>query len=323
MLRISAKTLLLALVWSVSCSMSWAQSGTARSCVGLPDASRCIDKVLAAAAAKGGGEILFPSGTYRFSRPIVMRNGLYLRGEGIDATRLLYTGAEVAINALGTDSNRILFRISDMTLNGSGARGSADGLWLGHNHRSNPALSRVKIEWFPRYGIYFKAEDWIVSFEHIEVSANGHIASNGAGLFKDVGVTDLNSIVFTDCIIEGNGSSSSAAGGVFLVSGSRGPTKGLTFRDCTIEGNFGTDQIYLSNVSGAVIDGLYLESDLTKGNALVGVEIYGGSGAISRSRFAVGGTDSRSTAIQLKSSGDMKVDNVVFSGEWGATLQLK
>ena len=316
--------LLASALWVSSASYALAQSYSAASCLGAgSNTSSCINSILTTAAAAAGGEVYFPKGTYTLTASLNMQNGVYLRGEGVDATRLDYSGSSVAINGVGTVSQRIIFRISDMTIEAAGAGASADGVWLGQNHRSNPILSRVKIQGFPEYGVYFKQDDWIVSFDHVEISTNGHVATNAAGIFKALAVTDLNAIVFQDSLIEGNGSSSSAAGGVFLMSNSGGPMKGIVFRDCTIEGNFGTDQFLVIYASDLVIDGGYFESDLSQGTALVTVEVDNSTGSINSSRFAVGSGTSQSVAIQLKSSPGMSVNFPVYSGAWGRTLQVQ
>jgi Pectate lyase superfamily protein len=309
-----------------------AQSQNAGSCLGQSATSTttCINNLISAVPAPGG-EVYFPAGTYPINGSLNMRNGVDLRGEGRYATTVLYSGSGgSAVNGLGSPSQRIIFTISDMTFDGTPATVSADGIILGDNQRSNPLLQRVRIVSFPRYGIHFAGENWDLSFDHTEISTNGMRVTNGSGVFKDVSfappsVPDLNAVSFNSCLIEGNGSSSSAAGGVFLQSTSSGPMKQIVFRDSVIEENVGSDQLFVAYASGLVLDGVYGESDEPH-DAQVLFEIDHSSGTVSGTRVAIGpatGSYPQSIGIKVTSSPNMVLDTVVYSGPWGANTVIQ
>lgn len=327
-------------------------------CRAFADASECIQGKIDLLSQGTGGTLYLPTGVYTFNATLNMKNFVYIKGDGVDATRLLYTGSIVAIDAVGVPADttpgnitpgiRIIFRIEDLTIDGSNVSPDntndpetrnwfkADGIWLGENHRSNPLLNRVKIKLFPRYGIYFKGNEWNVSFSDVELDQNGHdtvdsnfqitspryAAINSSGIYKDPSVMEMNGVNFYRSFIEGNGNYTSAAGGVHLQFG----TRGLIFRDCIVEGNFGTDQVYIHESSGLRIDGLYLEAYPYDevAHARVGVEITNSTGSMTASRFGCGTCDPNKhpcvgsclDALQVKSSPGMVAQSNVYTGPW-------
>jgi hypothetical protein len=71
--------------------------------------------------------------------------------------------------------------------------------------------------------------------------------------------------------VEGCGSASSAAGGIRLVTDNA--NRGLYFYSPCIEGNFGTAEIYISNMADCQFYNLYME--VVSAQALNAVELYG------------------------------------------------
>lgn len=214
------------------------------------DQSAAIQAATDAAYAAGAAEVYFPEATIRFDSQIVPRNGVRWIGAGKNATTLKYYGSGVAINATGTSGSRIITTIQDVTIDGSNySNVNAQCITLGWNMRSATILARVRIYNFPHYAIHFTDQNWNVDFVDVEVDTCGYGTSNSAGIYKDPGVDTgtWNAITFDRCIVEGCGRSDSTAGGINIQTTTA--NRGLYFTNCIVEGNFGADEIYITNMA--------------------------------------------------------------------------
>jgi len=201
-----------------------------------------------------------------------------------------------------------------MTLDGNDATGTAQGLVLGHNHRSMPLLDQVQITGFPGYGIMFDADNWNISFVDIEIDSCGTASgANKSGIYKNPAVTDMNNVTFNRCMIEGCGSDSSAAGGMNITSTALYTNRGWQFTDCIIEGNFGSDEAYFQHLRGVTFNGLHLERPAPAVTGQVaGVEFSDVTGIINGGSLA-GDGDKNDYAYQFKDGSLFSVSGVNFS----------
>jgi hypothetical protein len=223
------------------------------------------------ACETSGQTLWFPAGTYRCNSGLTKKSVNWC-GAGKYKSKLAYRGNSTFINATGTSPNRRLFTISDMELNGTNAGAAAVGITIGWNQRSTP-LVRAHIFNFGHYGIHFNDENWIVDFYDVEVDSCGKQTTNSSGIYKP-GTIDAgtwNAISFYNLTVEGCGSASSAAGGIRLVTDSA--NRGLYFYSPCVEGNFGSTEIYISNMADCQFHNLYME--VVSAQALNAVELYG------------------------------------------------
>jgi hypothetical protein len=223
------------------------------------------------ACATSGQALWFPAGTYRCNSGITKKSVNWF-GAGKYKTKLAYYGNSTFINATGTSPDRRLFTISDMELNGTNAGTSAKGITLGWNQRSTP-LVRVHIFNFGHYGIHFNDQNWIVDFYDVEVDTCGRSTSNSSGVFKDtlIDASTWNAISFYNLTVEACGTASSAAGGINLQT--TNANRGLYFYSACVEGNFGTTEIYITNMADCQFVNLYME--VVSAQATNAVELSG------------------------------------------------
>jgi len=224
------------------------------------DNSAAITKTMNAVSTSGGGAISIPGGTFKFATTLVMQNGVDIQGTG-KRSILQYTGTTLAINAQGTSVARKIFQVRNCGIMMANTSNTAVGVKLAWNMRSQPIFDNVELYNFGGYGIQFTGDNWILQFQDLELHDCGRTVNNGAGIYKDPGVTSMLAVYFTNCILEANGSTSSTAGAINLQTTGPYSARGIYFRDCMIEGNFGTDECYVSGVDNLVVDGCYMEID--------------------------------------------------------------
>jgi hypothetical protein len=226
------------------------------------------------ACAASGQALWFPAGTYRCNTGITKKSVNWF-GAGKYKSKLAYYGNSTFINATGTSPDRRLFTISDMELNGTNAGAAAVGITLGWNQRSTP-LVRVHIFNFGHYGIHFNDENWIVDFYDVEVDTCGRSTNNSAGIYKTEAIDagTWNAISFYNLIVEACGTASSAAGGINLPTANA--NRGLYFYSPCVEGNFGTAEIYVTNMGDCHFVNLYME--VVSAQATNAVELSGVQG---------------------------------------------
>jgi hypothetical protein len=237
---------------------------------GVTDDTAAIQAAETACLASGQS-LYFPAGTYKCLTGLT-KKAVYWQGDGKYKSVLSFYGSGTFINATGTSPARVICTISDMGFNGTNAAADAVGFTFGWNQRSTP-LVRVHIAQFGHYGIHFNDENWIVDFYDVEVDSCGGQTVNSSGVFKD-GTVDAgtwNAISFYNLTVEGCGSASSAAGGIRLVTDNA--NRGLYFYSPCVEGNFGSAEIFISNMADCQFNNLYME--VISAQALNAVELYG------------------------------------------------
>jgi hypothetical protein len=119
----------------------------------------------------------------------------------------------------------------------------------------------------------------------VEIHDCGRNGVNKSGIFKDPAVQEFLDITFDRLLLEACGSSSSAAGGIFMGTTLPYTMKGIVIRDSCIEGNFGTEDVYLYNCDHLVLDGNYVEIAVS-GSARSAIELQGCNATVSNNRIA-------------------------------------
>tara|TARA_R110000822_G_scaffold241222_2_gene370538 strand:- start:1773 stop:3386 length:1614 start_codon:yes stop_codon:yes gene_type:complete len=260
--------------------------------------------------AVSGQSIFFPASNYKCLTGIIKKAVNWI-GEGKYDSKLSYYGNSTFINATGSTSDRRLFTISDMEINGTNGGDAAVGITLGWNMRSTP-LIRVHIFSFGHYGIHFNDQNWIVDFYDVEVNLCGGSTTNSSGIYKDASVDagTWNAISFYNLTVEACGSATSAAGAMNLATTSA--NRGLYFYSPCIEGNFGSTEIYISNMADCQFDNLYME--IVSAQCLGAVELYGVTGSL-RGGYITGDNIAVNTiGIKVRASGAYVLPNIQIDG---------
>lgn len=258
--------------------------------------------------ASTGQSIYFPAGTYKCSTGITKKSVNWF-GDGKYTSKLAYYGSSTFINATGTSPNRKLFTISDMELNGTNAGAAAIGITFGWNQRSTP-LQRVHIYNFGHYGIHFNDENWIVDFYDVEIETCGGQTTNSSGIYKTstIDAGTWNAISFYNLTVEGCGSSSSAAGGVRILTDNA--NRGLYFYSPCIEGNFGTTEIQISNMADCQFHNLYME--VVSAQATNAVELYGVTGGFTGGYVTGDNIVANLVGVKIRPSGAYVLNAIEF-----------
>lgn len=244
------------------------------------------------AAVTSGNSIYFPAGTYRCNSGITKKS-VNWTGDGQYASRLLYYGNSVFLDAVGTSPSRRQFTISHIGFDGSNGGTDAECINLGWNQRSTP-LDNVRIYGFGKYGIHFSDQNWILNFFSVIVDQCGRTNANGAGIYKDASVdlSTWNDISFFGMNVESCGNTTSTAGGINLPTTTA--NRGLKFYGLDVEGCRGTQEIFISNMSDVQID-VYQETT----DSLIACHLSGVRGKISG--FQAG--SSATTALKVSAGG--------------------
>ena len=271
--------------------------------------------------AAGGGLLLAPACRLEYDGTLDAPGGpngagsVGFRGAGIKATHLYYYGSGVALDLCGADGNdRVICTWEGFHLNGDNAGAAAVAVKLGWNMRAMPLLRGVWLERFGHYGLHFANQQWNLSFEDVEIDQCGRLTSNSSGIYKDpsIDVGTFNGLTFRNVQVEGCGGSGSAAGGINMPTTTA--NRGLYFDNCIVEGNFGTDEIFISNTSDLQFSNLYIERLNIAGHA-VAVELSGCSGGI-RGGFITAEGASNQAAVQLKSGSSFDIAGADFGANW-------
>ena len=271
------------------------------------------DDTAAIAAAEtaclaSGQSLYFPAGTYKCLTGLT-KKAVNWHGDGKYKSVLSFYGSGTFINATGTSPSRVICTISDMGFNGANANANAVGFTFGWNQRSTP-LVRVHIANFGHYGIHFNDENWIVDFYDVEVDSCGKLTSNSSGVFKN-GTVDAgtwNAISFYNLTVEGCGSASSAAGGIRLVTDNA--NRGLYFYSPCVEGNFGTTEIYISNMADCQFHNLYME--VVSAQATNAVELYGVTGGFTGGYVTGDNIVSNLVGVKIRAGGAFVSNQIEF-----------
>jgi hypothetical protein len=277
------------------------------------DQTSAINSAVAAASQAGTHEVQLPDGVIRFDGQITLKNNVRLVGRGKNATTLKYFGTSIAINAVGTSASRLLSPIEDLTLDGSSAANTgAQGISVGWNQRADAILQRVRIYKFPHYGIHIADQNWNLSFVGVEVDTCGYATPNSCGIFKDAGIDGgvFNAIVFERCIVEACGMADSTAGGINMQTTTS--NRGIYFNNCVVEGNFGSRQIYITNIADLQFKNLYMEGDAAATGQTAFIELSGCKGGW-HGGFLTGSSGPAAIGLQVKANSEFSIDAVIFS----------
>lgn len=281
------------------------------------DGTLGLDGVTRLAQAK----VYFPPGRYKVTG--LTYRGAPWFGAGMGVTFLdLYASSGPCIDAQGATGARRLLRISDMSLNGSNATGTAYGLRIGYNQRSMKALENVRIDAFPGQAIHFDDLTWIMSFDNVYCRSNSNgIGSVGSAITIDTGLASgtLLAITWNNLVLEDNGyASSGLGGGIELASAA---CFNWTFFGGTWESNYGNAEARFVGVNGAHVDGLYLESFVARvANGLV----FAGAcfGSVRKSHLA-GETTQTGAAVLVSGTANVRVEHNDSNIKWTWDLKVE
>jgi hypothetical protein len=212
-----------------------------------------------------GGTVLFPAGAYRVADAVrVVRNNVYLIGEGIDATTLigdLALYAVVRFGNLATDERPINCSIEQMSIDrqeGAIPIGAMGILWEHFNY-GYERFTRVNRQYYGRkitgpfpacsigYSLYepyssnmTRAHMCIGSVAGVKVFG-GHFGRNGGEAFDCAGIIEIgevaNDLTFVGCTFVPTGPATNPGNkpGVVLINGMTNPTGVYYFFDCNTE----------------------------------------------------------------------------------------
>jgi len=212
-----------------------------------------------------GGAVLFPAGAYRVADAVrVVRNNVFLIGEGMDATTLigdLALYAVVRFGNLATDERPINCSIEQMSIDrqeGAIPVGAMGILWE-HFNLGYERFTRVNRHYYGRkitgpypsasfaYSLYepqssnmTRAHMCIGSVAGVKVFG-GVFGRNGGEAFDCAGVIEIgevaNDLTFVGCtfIPQGPATTSGNKPGVILINGMTNPTGVYYFFDCNTE----------------------------------------------------------------------------------------
>lgn len=284
-----------------------------------------IQDAIDAVSDAGGGEVLIDAARIEFDGTIYAKTYVNVRGLGMYGTVLAcYTANDtdaIALDLKGSGvgvqpDDRIITSWQGFTLDMDEAGDEVHGIRVGHNYRSMPLLREVRINRAGGHGIWFDANNWIISLECVEVNQCGH--NDGAGMFATPSITDMNDITFRQVNVEGCGGSGSSAGGVdFRFSG--GTNRGWVFDSFDAEGSLGTNECLFSNMKGIAFTGLYVEREayayLTNGIELDDCDgaIVGGSMSCA---VGAGPTSTPEIGLRFKGACNFALTGMQFAA-WG------
>ena len=279
----------------------------------LADADACGGALgLDGVTVKAESEVYIPPGRYRHNTDLLYR-GAPWRGAGINETFLEYRGSSAgSINAVGTNGARKVLRLSDMTLDGSFATGTAYGLRLGYNMRSPLGLERVRIQWFPLHGMYFAGPCWIMSFAGVQLMYN-----KGMAIGKDVAVADLNAFNWFDLVAEGNGLVGSGVGGVCDLDAA---CKNWSFHGGCWEENKGIAEARFTDANVNLF-GTYVECDVA--GPVDGLVFAGASTASIHGVNIATGAGKTGKAIKVAGTSKVVIDRPWIGGSWPVSLSVE
>ncbi len=109
----------------------------------LASTSPPFDLQAAINACPAGGSVAIPAGTYTFTSQVALKDGVSLRGAGIDKT-VLYMPAQVEYTNLLRGDNVSNLSISDLTLASSAAADKVFAMRI--SNYSNVTIERVKVK---------------------------------------------------------------------------------------------------------------------------------------------------------------------------------
>ena len=253
------------------------------------DNSLPLQYAIDAVFAKGGGQVIIPSGTFLFRNSLIMRTGVDIVGMGQASSLLHYIGNGVAIDGVGSAEKRKLFQLRDICILGTKAGNSAIAVKLAWNQRSSPLLERVRISDFGHYAIYFAGTNWLVSFRDINIHDCGKRANGSSAISRARDTSDIQSLAdikFSGLIIENCGSATSTAGGVNFPASTNNPTQGFWIEAATIEGNSGSNECAFENADLVSIAQSYFEIAISDGVSRSAINLVDSNLSLTNCRMA-------------------------------------
>jgi Pectate lyase superfamily protein len=252
-------------------------------CFGLSprsaDNSDALQAAIAMCAGSDGGQVLIPRGTFRFRKTVLIKAEVELIGSGKAGTTLLFADTGIALDAKGTQNNRIPFRVCDLTLAAMKPDNNTQAVRLAWNQRSTPLLERVRISGFGHYAINFAGSNWIVTFRDVEIHDCAKIVPGSSAIWRDPDpktVEGLADIKFFGLVIESCGNAKSKAGAIHFAATTPGSTQGLWLYGATIENNAGSFECAFQNVDHLSIDQSYFEITFQPGQPRSAIDMSGG-----------------------------------------------
>lgn len=208
--------------------------------------------------------VYFPPGNYKVTA-LTFRGAPWI-GAGPNVTFIQhYASSGACIDAVGTNAARRLLSISDLTISGIHATGTAYGLRLGYNQRSFDALHNVRIQSFPGSAIYIAEPTWSMSFYDVYCAFNGNgVGSAGTAISHDPALPEGTLLAFDwfNLQLENNGVvGSGKGGGIELTSNA---IYSWHFYGGVWEGNYGAAEARFANCVEIHLDGVYLEGEAAK-----------------------------------------------------------
>jgi hypothetical protein len=256
----------------------------------------------------------FPAGKYRVTN--LTYRGAPWQGDGISNTFIYCYGSAVScINAVGSASARKLLSVSDMCLDGSNSTTGSLGISIGWNQRSQGALSRVRIQYFPGPAIFFAEQTWMMSFYDVYCAYNANgIGSIGSAIVVSnaLGAGSVLALNWYTLHLENNGFVGSGLGGGMEIG--TGAAINWAFYGGTWEGNYGDAEVRFTDALEMHINGMYLEAEVAK--VANGIVFAGASyGSVTNSRIA-GEITQTGSAIKVMNTSSVHVCNCYSNIKW-------
>jgi hypothetical protein len=217
-------------------------------------------------------------------------------------------------------NDRRLMSWSGFTLDCGSAGDAVSGIRMGRNYRSLSLVQDIRIQAAGHYGLWHDADNWIIGITRVELDQCGKRTVNSCGYYATPGIASLNDIEHNRFIVEGCGRSDSTAGGILLTN-TTGVWRGWIFNACDVEGNFGTDELYCTNIDAMTFTGQYLERTNIVGR-LAGFEFSNCSGVFDGGLFAAE-LGAPLYALQFKNNSIFTIDGLTFSSWSGAAVDVQ
>ena len=266
----------------------------------------------------GDGVVIFPTGRYKHTG--LSYTGAPWEGEGTHVTTLEYAGDGASVDAVGTNTDRLLLNISDMSIIRVSGATTAYGLRLGFNQRSLHALNNVHIRAFPAHGILFDDNTWTMGFYNVNISFCA--TTSGAGIGINSAVTSCNALEWYNLILEKNGLHTNTTGGGIELDDTA--VLQWAFYGGTWEGNLGAAEARFTNCSSIHISGVYFESSLSATGADNALIFGNGTTASLQGCFLAAVSSHADIAIRAVGTSVLSVDNCWFHpANWAAAISVE
>lgn len=223
--------------------------------------------------------VFIPSGVYKISSNIALRNNVNIQGNGYQNTNLMGVGATSLLNAYSASSdNSDNIKISDLSLTGDGTSGGT-GIYMsgsGGRFADQIVIDNVLVQGFYN-GIYLGAS-YFIDIKNSWVNSNTNY-----GMLVDGAVTTISAY---KTAFQGNGHE-----GVYISSASGRPLNDFECYSCTFEGNGLSDsfprEAYFGGSKTLLLEAPYIETSAT----VTGLDISGVGNATIHGGFIRGALD--------------------------------